>query len=29
MWVLLRTETFYWETTNEELKLKMARAKVA
>jgi len=29
MWVVLRTDTFYWETTKEELDLKMVRSKVA
>jgi transposase len=29
MWVVVRTDTFYWETTKEELDLKMARSKVA
>lgn len=29
MWVVLRTDTFYWETTKEELDFKMVRSKVA
>ena len=29
MWVVVRTDTFYWETTKEELDLKMVRSKVA